>query len=88
MNDVPLGHGNGNANAALRCLGGPARDEYRKMFSTWKLPGMRNFANSMRSLRITHMDDETGNGSIVKLDGSEGQVSFQKMGTEWRIVEL
>ncbi|MCC7326622.1 MAG: DUF4124 domain-containing protein [Burkholderiales bacterium] len=79
---------NGNANAALRCLGGPLRDEYRKSFSQWKLPGMRNFANSMRTLRITHMDDEAGSGSIAKTDGSETGVSFQKMGDEWRIVEL
>jgi hypothetical protein len=78
----------GDAVAALRCMGGTARDGYRRTFEQMQAKGMRDFANTMRSLRVTHTGDADGRGVISKVDGTESRVAFEKVGAEWRIVDL
>ncbi len=78
----------GDAVAALRCMGGTARDGYQRSFEQMQAKGMRDFANTMRSLRVTHTGNADGRGVISKVDGTESHVAFEKIGTEWRIVDL
>lgn len=78
----------GDAAAALRCMGGTARDEYRRAFQQMQAKGMRDFANTLRSLRVTQTSATDSSGVISKANGTEGRVVFQKFSAEWRIVEL
>jgi hypothetical protein len=75
----------GDRNTAIKCLTSVAKTKFKKIITEMTLKEMEDMANAINAFSLTESYGEFQEAVVSRHDGQAGFITFQKIGSIWKI---